>query len=153
MMLLLRLIDHPLVSWKHKMNKFKLDPRLKNDCFILSESEQFLILLMNNSLVPWFILVPKTDKTELYELDGATHTQVFNVINQISNFVANEFKPDKLNVAAIGNIVSQMHIHIIGRYKSDAYWPGVVWGAAEKKVYNSIEADKIKMRLNKVLVL
>lgn len=135
------------------MKNFELDPRLKNDCFILSESEQFLILLMNNALVPWFILVPKTDKTELYELDKATHTQVFNVINQISNFVVSEFKPDKLNVAAIGNIVNQMHIHIVGRYKSDVYWPGVVWGATEKEVYNSTEAEKIKMRLNNILVL
>jgi len=51
------------------MKNFKLDSRLANDCFILSESEQFVFLLMNNSLVPWFILVPKTDKTELHELD------------------------------------------------------------------------------------
>lgn len=135
------------------MNKFKLDSRLEKDCFILSESDQFIVLLMNNSLVPWFILVPKTDKTELYELDETTHTEVFNVVKQISAFIMDEFKPDKLNVAAIGNIVKQMHIHIIGRYKSDVYWPGVVWGASEKEAYKENIAADIKNALNKVLVL
>ncbi len=135
------------------MKKFKLDPRLENDCFILSESELFLVLLMNNSLVPWFILVPKTDKTELYELDQTMHAQVFHSIKQISKFITDEFKPDKLNVAAIGNIVSQMHIHIVGRYKSDVYWPGVVWGGTEKEVYSAVDANRIKIALNSVLVL
>jgi len=135
------------------MKEFKLDARLENDCFLLSESEQFCVLLMNNSLVPWFILVPKTDKTELYELEDDMRVQTFDVINQLSTFVKNEFTPDKLNVAAIGNIVSQMHIHIIGRYKTDIYWPGVVWGAKQKEVYLDDEVNIIKKSLNKVLVL
>ena len=135
------------------MKKFKLDPRLENDCFILSESEQFFILLMNNSLVPWFILVPKTDKTELFELDEITQNLIFKVINQLSEFVMKDFKADKLNVAAIGNIVKQMHIHVIGRYKSDAYWPGVVWGATQKEAYKGNDVENIKNKLNNVLVL
>ena len=135
------------------MQKFNLDPRLDDDCFILSESDQFLVLLMNNSLVPWFIFVPKTDKTELYELDDALHTQIFNVTRQLSEFIKNEFQADKLNVAAIGNIVQQMHIHVVGRYQSDPYWPGVVWGGAEKKPYDSDEVNNIKLALNKVLVI
>lgn len=135
------------------MKNFKLDSRLKNDCFIISESEHFVFLLMNNSLVPWFILVPKTDKTELYELDTATQAQVFSAMNKISDFISNEFRPDKLNVAAIGNIVNQMHIHIIARYKTDTYWPGVVWGASEKKAYESVEVEKIREKLNNILAL
>lgn len=135
------------------MKDFTLDPRLDNDCFILSESEQFLVLLMDNSLVPWFILVPKTDKAELYQLDDTLQAQIFNVTNQLSMFIMNEFKPDKLNVAAIGNIVQQMHIHVVGRYESDPYWPGVVWGEAEKKAYTTKEVNNIKLILNKVLVI
>ncbi|MCW8931949.1 MAG: HIT family protein [Gammaproteobacteria bacterium] len=133
------------------MKNFKLDTRLQNDCFILSESDSFFVLLMNNSLVPWFILVPKTDKTELCDLDETMHAQVFSMTQQISRFVLDEFKPDKLNVAAIGNIVEQMHIHIVGRYKSDVYWPAVVWGATEKEGYNELDVKKIKNLLNKVL--
>jgi diadenosine tetraphosphate (Ap4A) HIT family hydrolase len=135
------------------MNNFILDPRLKSDCFVLSESEHFILLLMNNSLVPWFILVPKTDKTELFELDDSHYKQVFTKIAQISEYVENEFKPDKLNIAAIGNIVEQLHIHIIARYKTDIYWPGVVWGSSEKQTYEKTEVEKIKSVLNSILVI
>jgi len=133
------------------MSEFVLDERLQNDCFILAESGQFFVLLMNNSLVPWFILVPKTDKCELYQLGASMQTKVNDMINQLSKFVSNEFKTDKLNVAAIGNIVNQLHIHIVGRYKSDVFWPGVVWGANEKKVYTQTEVNKIKLGLNSIL--
>ncbi len=133
------------------MKTFKLDSRLDNDCFILSESNQFLVLLMDNSLVPWFILVPKTDKTELYELDKTMQSKVLTVINQLSDFLMKEFSPDKLNVAAIGNIVDQMHIHIVGRYATDVYWPGVVWGATEKKPYIAVEVDKLRSKLDSIL--
>ena len=133
------------------MTEFKLDQRLQNDCFILSESEQFVVLLMNNSLVPWFILVPKTDKTELFQLDQAMQFKILDMTNQLSKFISEEFKPDKLNVAAIGNIVNQMHIHIIGRYKSDAFWPGVVWGGSEKTAYQPSEAERIKIQLKSIL--
>ena len=133
------------------MTEFKLDQRLRNDCFILSESEQCVVLLMNNSLVPWFILVPKTDKTELYQLDQAMQSKILDMTNQLSKFISEEFKPDKLNVATIGNIVNQMHIHIIGRYKSDAYWPGVVWGGSEKTAYQPSEAERIKIQLKSIL--
>ncbi|MCP3850342.1 MAG: HIT family protein [Gammaproteobacteria bacterium] len=135
------------------MNDFKLDARLKNDCIVLSESEQFIVLLMNNSLVPWFILVPKTDKTELYELDDVTQLHLSNTLRQLSIFVNKSFQPDKMNVAAIGNIVSQMHIHVIGRYSSDPYWPGVVWGAAETKAYKTEQIESIKESFNNAFSL
>lgn len=135
------------------MKPFKLDSRLEKDCFILSESEQFVLLLMNNSLVPWFILVPKTNKTELHELDTAAQIQLFSAINKISDFISSEFKPDKLNVAAIGNIVNQMHIHIIARYKTDTYWPGVVWGMSEKQAYELYEVKKITALFTNILEL
>ena len=135
------------------MSQFKLDQRLDNDCFILSESENFLVLLMNNSIIPWFILVPKTDKTELFQLEKEVQIQILEHINQLSQFVMTEFEPDKLNIAHIGNIVSQMHIHIVGRFKSDPYWPGVVWGANEKEHYSAIDVNNIKNKLNSVLVI
>ena len=135
------------------MISFELDPRLQNDCFILNESERFFILLMNNSLVPWFILVPKTDKTELYELDKDTQAAIQDKINLLSEFIKQEYQVDKLNIAAIGNIVQQMHVHIIGRYKSDIYWPGVVWGGSEKETYDKKNVEQIKMKLKSILEL
>ena len=132
---------------------FKLDSRLANDCILLSESKQFCLLLMDNSLISWFILVPKTDKTELYLLDKELQSQIFEKINLLSKVLINDFKADKLNIASIGNIVEQLHIHVVGRYQSDPYWPGVVWGGSEKQVYSEEEVKNIKIQLESILEL
>lgn len=135
------------------MSEFKLDHRLENDCYRIAESEQFIVLLMNNRLVPWFILVPKTSETELYELDRTMQMAIMERTNQLSQFIKKEYEVDKLNIGAIGNIVKQMHIHVIGRYKSDAYWPGVVWGASQKEAYDEENVAQIKMKLKSILEL
>ncbi len=133
------------------MSEFKLDQRLKNDCFILDESENFILLLLNNALVPWFILVPKTDKTELYELDESLQQQIMSLINQISTYIKQEYLVDKLNIATIGNIVEQLHIHIIGRFKTDPYWPGVIWGREPKQPYAQKNVNIIQKQLKPIL--
>ncbi len=133
------------------MSEFKLDQRLKDDCFILDESENFILLLLNNALVPWFILVPKTDKTELYELDESLQQQIMSLINQISTYIKQEYPVDKLNIATIGNIVAQLHIHIIGRFKTDPYWPGVVWGREPKQPYAQKNINIIQKQLKAIL--
>ena len=125
------------------MNNFKLDNRLEKNCSVLSDTSEFITLLMNNSLVPWFIIVPKTDKTELYQLDVEMQHKCFDQINNISKFISSEYKPDKLNVAAIGNIVKQLHIHVVGRFEDDHYWPGVVWGNDQKKNYTQDQVDHV----------
>ena len=117
------------------MKNFQLDPQLQKDCIVLGELERSLLLLMNNALLPWFILVPKTDKTELYELAEDVQAGVWTEVNAVSKFVKDEFCIDKLNVAAIGNVVQQLHIHVIGRQHEDYCWPGVVWGRPEKTPY------------------
>jgi len=133
------------------VSEFKLDQRLKNDCFILDESENFILLLLNKALVPWFILVPKTDKTELYELDESLQQQIMSLINQISTYIKQEYLVDKLNIATIGNIVEQLHIHIIGRFKTDPYWPGVVWGRETKQPYAQKNVNIIQKQLKSIL--
>lgn len=133
------------------MDNFKLDKRLENDCFILGELTCSLLLLMNNSLVPWFILVPRVTKHELYELEKDTQIKILEEINLVSKFVKKEFSVEKLNVAAIGNIVKQLHIHIIGRESSDFCWPNVVWGAEGKKSYSETAVSKIETSLKTYL--
>ncbi len=133
------------------MNNFCLHERLADDCFVLCENKQFIFLLMNNALLPWFILVPKTDKSELYQLDELTQLRLLKAINHISTILSIDYKPDKLNVAAIGNIVQQMHIHIVVRYKNDPFWPGVVWGATAKQAYQADAVARIKSQLNNIL--
>jgi len=125
------------------MNDFNINPQLDNDCHILGKLELSLILLMNNSLVPWFILVPETTETEITDLSKTDQETILKEINLISAFVKNNFDISKLNTAAIGNIVNQLHIHIIGRSPSDYCWPNVVWGAQEKEPYTDERVNEI----------
>lgn len=126
---------------------FDLDARLAGDCLILGEFDFSLLLLMNNSLLPWFILVPQTQETEIYQLPREQQLQLLGEINLISDFINSEFSVEKLNVAAIGNIVKQLHVHIIGRHSSDYCWPGVVWGAEQSEPYSAAETERIKVLL------
>lgn len=129
------------------MTEFKLDPRLNNDCFTLGKMQTSRLLLMNNALVPWFILVPEVEVTEIYQLDNETQQQLLAEINQLSAFITQEYVTDKLNVAAIGNIVNQLHVHIVGRTKNDFCWPNVVWGTDQKKTYSDHEVKTITQKL------
>ena len=107
---------------------------------------------MNNNIVPWFVLVPEVENiTELYELDKDTQLLLLDDINKMSSFIKDNFKVDKLNVASIGNIVKQLHVHVIGRSRSDVAWPGVVWGIKEQEAYSQEEIDNIIQRFNLVL--
>lgn len=125
------------------MNDFTLDPRLQNDCHILGKMGLSHLLLMNNSLFPWFILVPETQVVELCDLDPDSDRVLHEEINRLSCFVKDHFPIDKLNVAAIGNVVRQLHIHVIGRRTDDPCWPGVVWGSGQSKPYSEQELDEV----------
>ncbi|AJI47421.1 HIT family protein [Francisella philomiragia] len=122
---------------------FKLDSRLEADTFEVCEYLDCKILLMNNSIVPWFIIVPFTDRTEWYQLDDSQQYNINKIINKLSNFIVKEYKADKLNIATIGNVVKQMHIHVVGRFENDPVWPAPVWGNIQSKPY--IEQEKIKL--------
>ncbi|MBL4584996.1 MAG: HIT domain-containing protein [Pseudomonadales bacterium] len=133
------------------MSDFTLDSKLANDCFVLGSLTSSQLLLMNNSLVPWFILVPQVNVTELYQLDHAIQADLQEEINQLSEFISQEFQSDKLNVAALGNIVSQLHVHVVGRKKSDFCWPNVVWGAEQQEEYSKRQVQSIVLKLKDAL--
>lgn len=126
---------------------FQLDPRLKKDCYQLAESEHSFWLLLNNSHFPWLIIVPKVQESELYLLTQQQQAQIQFETNLLSEFIDKNFDCSKLNVASIGNIVKQMHIHIIGRSESDPCWPGVVWGTDFKPAYETAAALEIQTKL------
>lgn len=129
------------------MNAFSLDPQLANDCFVLAESDISLLLLMNNALVPWFILVPKTQETELHALNGALQSALLQEINLLASTVKRLFAVDKLNIATIGNVVQQLHVHIIGRRHTDYCWPNVVWGRPDREPYTEIALAELVHKL------
>ena len=129
------------------MNSFTLDPRLANDCIVLGEMRLSLLLLLKNALVPWFILVPRRDQTEIFELNREDQEALLEEINLLSGFVKELSGVEKLNVAAIGNVVKQLHVHVIGRNSQDFCWPNVVWGRPEITPYTDEELWAIRESL------
>jgi diadenosine tetraphosphate (Ap4A) HIT family hydrolase len=123
---------------------FVLDERLARDSLPLGESELSLLRLMDNALVPWLILVPKVDCRELFELANDDQTRLLAEINALSGFLKTELGADKLNVAAIGNLVPQLHIHLVARRRDDFCWPGVVWGRPERQPYTPAEVERLR---------
>lgn len=131
--------------------EFILDQRLAKDCYTLAELPLSRLLLMDNALIPWLILVPRVDKTELHQLSNDQQQALLDEINLISRFAEESFSPDKLNVAAIGNIVRQMHVHIVARKTGDICWPGVVWGMQQKQAYDQTQLDALSIALRSKL--
>jgi diadenosine tetraphosphate (Ap4A) HIT family hydrolase len=133
---------------------FELDKTLKKDTFFVKDLELCQLLLLNNKHYPWLVLVPKrADKTEIFELSEDEQILLSREVNKISKMSKEIFKADKINIAAFGNVVSQLHIHIISRYKNDRVFPDPVWLDKEKKEYgNSYEKEIIK-KINSWLTL
>ncbi len=125
----------------------KLDQRLQNDTHTLGTLNTMRLLLHKNAEVPWFILVPETDAIELCDLSVEQHQALMTTANSLSRFIREYFNCDKINVAAIGNIVSQLHLHVIGRYKDDYAWPAVVWGVDSSETYTDDRISQISAAL------
>ena len=131
------------------INHPSLDVRLENDSIYLGELNGTRLLLADNMLVTWFILVPYTDKTEICDLEPDQQGQLYKAINDVSHFIKSQYTVDKLNVAAIGNIVNQLHVHVVGRKKDDYCWPNVVWGTKEKASYTASQLDLVVNNLER----
>ena len=111
------------------VNTFRLHPRLEADCHRLARVPPCQVLLHRNAALPWFILVPEVDAIELCDLAAPDRRALEALIDRVSVLIRREFPATtKLNVAAIGNLVPQLHVHVIGRHAGDPCWPGVVWG-------------------------
>ena len=128
--------------------QFKLHRQLVNDCFVISDFPLSRLLLCNDSAFPWFILVPKVDDVqEIYQLDWQQQQQLLNESSMLSELLMQEFNGDKMNVAALGNVVSQLHLHHIVRYENDACWPKPIWGQQALTPYTEEELETIKARI------
>ena len=130
---------------------FALDPRLVNDTHRLGSLPLSELLLMDNALLPWLILVPRVTEIELYRLPVAQRRQLDDETAAVAAFVAGAFAVDKLNVAAIGNVVAQLHVHVVGRRRDDHAWPGVVWGRPERTAYTPAAVVDVRSRVAAVL--
>lgn len=121
---------------------FKLNPQLEADTLMIQELPLSRLLLMNDCRVPWLILVPrKANVQELFELKIDEQAQLLAEITNISKWAHKFFEADKMNIATLGNVVSQLHIHVIARQKQDFAWPKPVWGVGNKESYSIQEAQ------------
>lgn len=112
---------------------FFLDSKLKADTFFVTDLKISRVLLMNNANYPWLILVPRRpDLVELTDLTFDKQIEVLREINLVSQILQRKFQPHKLNIGALGNVVRQLHIHVIARFENDAAFPKPVWGEASK---------------------
>ncbi len=128
------------------MPEFELDHRLAADCAVVGDWPLCRLLLMRDARYPWYILVPRRPGTrELCELDVAQSAQLMRESARLSRFLLDELKAEKLNVAALGNVVPQLHLHHIGRHAGDDAWPGPVWGAQPPRPYPE-EALRARLR-------
>ncbi len=133
---------------------FEIHPRLAAGGFEIGQLGGCRLLLKNNSLFPWFLLVPEVEGIEdLHQLPPGQFEEVMLAVRRVSEFVADHFQPEKLNVACIGNQVRQMHLHIVGRSQDDPAWPGTVWAFEGKKVLSLEEVEVISAAAREFLKL
>jgi diadenosine tetraphosphate (Ap4A) HIT family hydrolase len=130
------------------MESFNLHSQLEKGCIELADFPLCKLLLNNDSNYPWFILVPRvTDVAEIFQLSWQDQQQFLNESSLLGEILMQVFAGDKLNVAALGNMVPQLHIHHIVRFKNDICWPEPVWGKQTALPYTDNELSMIKEQL------
>lgn len=118
------------------MSAWHLDPRLADDTAPVIDLTLCEVRLMDDANHPWLVLVPKVaGATEIIDLAPEQRTRLSEEIDAAARALKSLFKPHKLNVAALGNLVPQLHVHVIARYTDDIAWPRPVWGAANARPY------------------
>ncbi len=135
------------------MADFELDPRLARDTAYIGHLAGCQLLLMNDARYPWLILVPEIQGiTELHELEETAFSEITQAIKRLSKGLQSMTGAQKMNVAALGNQVPMLHVHIIARYKDDAAWPGPVWGHGVAEPYSNHARRELVAKLQRTLL-
>jgi diadenosine tetraphosphate (Ap4A) HIT family hydrolase len=115
---------------------FQLDSRLAADTIPVGDLALSSVLLLNDARFPWFVLVPRIGgASEVTDLSEEQSVQLMREIRIAARVMMELSRPDKVNVGALGNIVAQLHVHVVGRFRSDPAWPGPVWGHGSRTPY------------------
>jgi len=131
---------------------FSLDPRLQQDTLTVGDFPLCRLLLMNDAQYPWFILVPRrADVSEVFDLDAADQLALWQETTTLASVLKDGFAADKMNVATLGNMVSQLHMHVIARTREDAVWPSPVWGKLPAQPYSEVQLAEVLARLRLLL--
>ena len=120
---------------------FSLHPRLAADTVAIGDLALCRVLLMNDARFPWLILVPRRpDASDMTDITAEDQATLWREIDAASRVLKRLIDPDKLNVAAIGNIVPQLHVHVVARFRDDVAWPNPVWGFGTREPYDEEES-------------
>jgi diadenosine tetraphosphate (Ap4A) HIT family hydrolase len=134
------------------MTNFQLHPNLAAETMLVSSMQLSTTLLMNDRRFPWLILVPRLPgASELTDLSPDHQARLLAEINVAARALKTLFTPDKLNIAALGNVTPQLHVHVIARFHGDAAWPRPVWGVGQAEVYDPQEAQSLVGKLNEII--
>ena len=136
------------------MADFTLDQRLENDSVVIGDLTLCQLRLHKNGAFPWVMLIPKRDNiVEILDLTDDDQDILWNEIIFVSTIMKKLFKPTKLNVANLGNIVPQLHVHVVARYSDDKAWPGPIWNSGVKRDYELDEAEALIKQLKAAFAL
>lgn len=134
------------------MGTFELDARLARDTELVATLGLCQLRLMKDSRWPWFMLVPQRNAvSELFELTPLDQALATFETNMVAAALKKATGAEKINVAAIGNIVRQLHIHIVARSEGDPNWPGPIWGFGQSEIYNEVEKQALISRITEYL--
>lgn len=126
----------------------EIHPQLRQDCILLGRFPLSHLLLMNDASYPWCILVPDREAiSEIYQLSEADRQALMRESCCLARVLAEQFQAHKINIAALGNMVPQLHIHHVARYRDDAAWPAPVWGRAPAVPYAAAPLQQAIARL------
>lgn len=116
---------------------FELDPRLANDCCVVGDLPLCRVLLMKDARYPWLILVPRrADISEVFDLEETDQHALWHEASAVAEGLKDLVSADKMNIATLGNVVSQLHVHVVARVQGDETWPAPVWGRGEAQPYS-----------------
>ncbi len=121
---------------------WSLNPQLEKDTINIGDLPLSRVLVIKDANYPWLLLVPRrADTVEITDLSEVEQAQLMTEINRVARALKDITKPDKLNIAALGNVVPQLHVHIIARRSNDAAWPRPVWGVVPPLAHDPQEVD------------
>ncbi|MDO4236471.1 HIT domain-containing protein [Pseudomonas sp.] len=131
---------------------FALDQRLQQDTLAIGDFPLCRLLLSNDANYPWFILVPRINGiNEVFQLDVADQQRLWQETTTLAQLLNEGLCADKMNIGALGNVVSQLHVHVIVRKRDDAAWPAPVWGRHPAVLYSPEQLAAIRSRLRELL--
>ena len=131
---------------------FALDQRLQQDTLAIGDFPLCRLLLSNDSNYPWFILVPRINGiSEVFQLSVIDQQKLWNETTTLAQLLSEGFGADKMNIGALGNVVSQLHVHVIVRKRDDMAWPAPVWGKHPARPYTEEQVAAIRARLRELL--